>query len=186
MQKYLYLKKLLKLEGWKRRVYFVGILTKALQKFKIRPVVVGGHALEFYTLGGYTTGDIDLVIPGLPKEIDKILKDFGFEKIGRHWDSEEFDIAVEVPASTLDGDYERILKANIEGLKVYFIGIEDLIIDRLNAYVFWKSEEDGLWAENLMRIHKSKVDWKYLRKRCQEENTLPAFQRLRRKIWKKR
>ena len=70
MQKYL--KKLLKLEGWKRKMYFVGILTKALEKFKIRPVVVGGHALEFYTLGGYATGDIDLVCPGLPKEIDNI------------------------------------------------------------------------------------------------------------------
>ena len=43
----------------KRRVAFIGILTKELKNNdKFPPVIVGGEALEIYTQGNYTTGDI--------------------------------------------------------------------------------------------------------------------------------
>ncbi|MCM8821052.1 MAG: UbiD family decarboxylase, partial [Candidatus Omnitrophica bacterium] len=57
--------------NFKQRLYFVGILTKYLKVKKIRPIVVGGHAVEFYTLGSYTTGDIDIVSEG-QAEIESI------------------------------------------------------------------------------------------------------------------
>jgi hypothetical protein len=84
---------------FKRRLYFAGVLTKYLSKKKIRPVVVGGHAVEFYTLGSYTTGDID----------------------------------------------------------------------RLNAYVWWKSESDGEWAERILKIKFPEIDMGYLRKMAKRE-----------------
>ncbi len=44
-----------------RRLTFVGLLTRGVEALGWpAPVVVGGHAVEFYTAGGYTTVDIDL------------------------------------------------------------------------------------------------------------------------------
>lgn len=61
-------KKLRRIDNdFKRRLYFAGILTKYPGKKKIMPVIVGGHAVEFYTLGSYTTGDIDIVSGGQPE-----------------------------------------------------------------------------------------------------------------------
>ena len=40
----------------------IAVLTEDLEPEGIRPILVGGVALEFYTLGGYATKDIDLVV----------------------------------------------------------------------------------------------------------------------------
>ena len=37
-----------------------GVISNAFKPFGVIPVVVGGSAVEFYTLGNYTTRDIDL------------------------------------------------------------------------------------------------------------------------------
>lgn len=50
-------------EPMKRRVAFLGFLTEELRKNNMfLPVLVGGEALEIYTQGNYTTGDIDIII----------------------------------------------------------------------------------------------------------------------------
>jgi len=46
----------------KKSLLFLGILTEAIKSEGIKPVLVGGRALEFYTLGGYATKDIDVAI----------------------------------------------------------------------------------------------------------------------------
>lgn len=46
-----------------RHIRIVLVIKKALADFMIEPVLVGGGAVEFYTMGAYTTGDIDLVAP---------------------------------------------------------------------------------------------------------------------------
>jgi len=76
------------LEG---RLRFVAWLTRALAPHGVRPIVVGGHALEFYTLGGYATGDIDLVCADL-EPVRQVLERAGFRRIGRHWYREDVDI----------------------------------------------------------------------------------------------
>jgi hypothetical protein len=48
----------------KKSLKAVAILTELLKERGIKPILVGGRALEFYTLGGYATKDIDLVING--------------------------------------------------------------------------------------------------------------------------
>ncbi|MEW6089033.1 MAG: DUF6036 family nucleotidyltransferase [bacterium] len=165
-------------DPFKRQLYVIGILTKILEKFNVRPVVVGGFALEFYTTGGYNTGDIDLVFAdyGL---LSKIMVDLGFERVGRHWISKELDVFIEAPGSNLtEGEKGHLSRVEIDDLHVYLIGIEDLIVDRMNAYVHWKSQDDGYWVKELLSIHKGKFDRKYLNKRCKEEKTLEAFKKL--------
>ena len=53
------------------------------------------------------------------------------------------------------------------------IGIEDLIIDRLNACKHWKSEIDCEMAELLIMRYGKELDWDYLEKKAQKpENDL--------------
>ena len=58
----------------KRRLLFMGWLTAELKAYEIEPILVGGNALEFYTLGAYATVDIDLVCP-YPEKVDELLQD---------------------------------------------------------------------------------------------------------------
>jgi hypothetical protein len=50
-----------KQDSVKRRLGVVAILTEALKKYAIRPVIVGGFAVELWTMGKYATLDIDLI-----------------------------------------------------------------------------------------------------------------------------
>lgn len=163
---------------FERRLYLAALLTSALEPRGIRPIVVGGNALEFYTLGGYATGDLDLVVSAV-EPVDLLLRSWGFERLGRHWYSESLDLAVEIPGDSLAGDLARLTVVEVEGLVAYVIGIEDLVIDRLSAYVHWRSEEDGRWAQELLTLHGSTVDWDYLAVRGREARVLEALERVR-------
>ena len=45
------------------------------------------------------------------------------------------------------------------------IGIEDLLIDRLRAWVHWNSDEDGRWTRRLALLYSDRIDWRYVRER---------------------
>ncbi len=153
-------------------LYVAGIISSALKTVGIEPIVVGGFAVEFYTLGSYTTHDIDLVI-GKHQEADKIFKKLGFTKEGRHWYHEETDIAVESPASVLeDADYDKVTEVKAEEFTVYLIGIEDLILDRLRAAVYWKSVDDLESAKDLLINNKQQINFDYLKEKAAEETKI--------------
>lgn len=165
-----------------KRLLFIGLLNKELEPENIKPIIVGGNAVEFYTAGGYATYDIDVIAPSEP--LDKVLKKWGFDKVGRHWISEELDIVIEAPSFALDKEEQRekLYEVEIDNLKVYILGIEDLIIDRLNAYVHWKSQDDGIWAKELMVLHSEEIDWDYLEKRAKEEKVEAALAELKEEL----
>lgn len=150
-------------------LHIMATITKELSKYGIKPIIVGGTAVEFYTTGGYTTVDIDIV--GARHDIiAKVLESCGFIKtIGRHWYNEKYDIAIEIPDNVLDGSIDKVLEVDIDGEKVYIIGIEDIIIDRLCAYKFWDSKDDGMWAKSMLNIHWDEIDFDYLHKAASEK-----------------
>ena len=156
--------------------------TKALEFHKVRPVITGGQAVEFYTTGGYSTGDIDLICSNrdLPGDY---LETAGFQKKGRYWHHSELDLFVEIPGSSLtQGEEEHLNCVELEECRIYFIGQEDMILDRLNAYVHWKSDEDGRWAKELLALYQKDLDWNYLQKRALEEKTSQALEKLKNEI----
>ena len=53
-----------------------------------------------------------------------------------------------------------------EGLRCTIIGIEDLIIDRLNACKHWKSEIDCEMATLLVNRYVAELDWTYLERKA--------------------
>jgi len=60
--------------------------------------------------------------------------------------------------------------------------VEDLIIDRLNAYVHWNSLDEANWIKELMLINNDKIDWGYIEKRSNEEKTNKEFLKLKAEI----
>jgi hypothetical protein len=130
-------------------------------------VIVGGHAVEFYTAGGYATVVIDVVSASEP--LDEILGSWGFERRGRHWVREDLGLVVEAPSSRLaPGQPDRLTAVRVAGSTAYVLGLEDVIVDRLAACVHWSSENDCRWAEVLTTAHEDDLDVDYLRRRATE------------------
>jgi len=159
----------------KKRATFVAFLTREFKRRGAKePVVVGGLALEIYTQGSYTTGDIDLKSE---KEIlEEILIKWGFNKKGRVWFNENLDIYIDWLGSSLEEGIEAEKRLNTviidKDLELKVISIEDLIIDRLKAYKWWKDRDGFMWARILCEIKKSlddHLDKDYLKTRAKEE-----------------
>ena len=160
-------------DPFKRRLYVLAVATWMLAQEKSRnlPILVGGAAEEFYSLGGYATYDMDVVL-GDRDRFGALLLELGFSKCPgeRHWYHEGLNIAIEVPDSVLAGSTGRIATVDVEGLNVYVIGIEDLIMDRLRVCVYRQSESDCEWASRLMAMHIESIDWDYLEELAEKEN----------------
>ncbi|SDC27440.1 MULTISPECIES: DUF6036 family nucleotidyltransferase [unclassified Candidatus Frackibacter] len=167
-----------------KRIEIIAIITEAMKDIGVKPVIVGGHAVEFYTSGGYATMDIDMLCTCSIYEVNSILKSLGFDKEGKYWvlTDENIDIAIEVPSGPLAGDSDRLTKVEInEGLNAYFIGIEDIIIDRLNRYKHWGEYSDEEWIIGMIILNHEEIDWEYVYKRAEEERTLEEIQEFRKK-----
>ena len=168
-------------EPLRRRLWAVAVMAEALRPHGVRPILVGGSAIEFYTFGGYATADVDLVA-GDRRLLARVLERFGFLREGRFWYREDLDLIVECPDEVLAGDLERVLEVEIEGLICPVIGIEDLIVDRLNGYVHWRWEDDRRWVRQLIDSHREDIDWPYLRERVRVEATHNALDEIVREI----
>ena len=153
----------------RRRLLALGLLTRQLAEHDIVPILVGGGALEFYTAGGYATTDMDLALPTC-KEVGEAFRALGFEREGRYWHHAELDLLFEAPApAELPGEDAPRTETEIGGLRVVVIGIEDLLINRLRAWVHWRSDEDGRWARRLALLYSDRIDWPYLLERTAKD-----------------
>jgi hypothetical protein len=168
----------------KRRALFIGILTDEIKKRGGRgPIIVGGIALEIYTQGSYTTGDID--IKASKEILETILREWQFIKKGRVWFNEELDIYIDWLGARLDEGKEAEERVNSvivgDGFEIKVISIEDLIIDRLNACKWWKDEDSLMWAKVLLKVKivmGESIDKEYLRKRASEEKIEELLEQL--------
>jgi hypothetical protein len=167
-----------------RQLLMTGLITRRLaDKGKPAPVLIGGLALSYYTREVYFTADIDLAYADR-EALDEVLRELGFAKKGRYWVHQGLDIAVEAPASGLAGEEAQRETVELDaGLSCVIIGLEDLIIDRLNACKHWKSEVDCEMTELLIARYGKEIDWVYLEKRAAlpENDTLAELRALKSK-----
>jgi hypothetical protein len=170
------LKQLLSIENEsRRRAFFIALLSKEMARHGAeRPIVVGGEAVELYTQGRYTTGDID--IKGPKETLEAVLLDWGFVKEGRAWASREYDLYIDWLGGSLDEGAEAERRTNIiaiaSGLEVRVISFEDLIVDRLCAAKYWNDSDSLMWAKILLEIlmRTDGGDIAYLIRRAENEN----------------
>jgi len=67
-----------------KKLLIVGELTRRLAPEGIRPIIVGGTAVEIYSAGEYQTYDVDLVVAPRERAI-QVLEAMGFQRMGRVW-----------------------------------------------------------------------------------------------------
>ncbi len=159
----------------KKRAMFIAILSKrVVDQGAEMPIVVGGEALEIYTQGNYTTGDID--VKSSYNEMEIALFEMGFRKRGRAFYSEKLDIYIDWLGATLEEGAEAERRTAIIEIDqdrfIRLISIEDLIIDRLNAAKWWKDSDSRMWAGVLAKIKEAtggSLDMEYLRRRAMAE-----------------
>ena len=127
-----------------------------------KPILVGGGAVELYTGGAYRTGDLDFV-GTCGADVARQLEQAGFRRRGRLWIQDEHEIVLEFPSSEL-GQGETSALIEVGPYTVVVIGLEELIVDRLASWQFWRSEIDGINAYLLVRVAGRDVDRDRLRR----------------------
>jgi len=169
----------------KKQLLMVALITRLLEEAgKPTPVIIGGCALAYYSREIYFTADIDLAY-GDREALDQVLKSIGFRRQGRYWVHEGLKLAVEAPASNLAGDDAPVETVELgEGLRCTIIGIEDLIVDRLNACKHWKSEIDCEMAVLLVNRYVADLDWTYLERKAAfpENDTVKELRDMKGKV----
>ncbi|SKA03581.1 DUF6036 family nucleotidyltransferase [Selenihalanaerobacter shriftii] len=163
-----------------KKIGIIAVITKVLEELNVKPVIVGGQAVEFYTVGGYTTMDIDLVCAASVSAIDELLKPLGFKKNHKYWELPGTGIVVETPSSYLEGSWEKVAEVEIDnGLIAYIIGIEDIIIDRLNRYKYWQVHSDQEWIIGMLAMNHDDIDWDYLFEEAKKARVLKELDRFK-------
>lgn len=140
------------------------ILTELVESEQVgaKPIIVGGLSVEIYTASDYTTRDIDFVTSSSTLFAERLLK-VGFKKEGRIYFMEELELVVDVVANFLEGDYNRVQKLPIDMdgrlSYVFLISVEDIILDRLDAF---ENEDTRYWGLELLTRWYDEVDLDYL------------------------
>lgn len=163
-------------EGPSRTAAVVSWIQSLYQNEDDAPVLVGGAAVELYTAGAYTTGDVDFVGHVQPV-VARTLESAGFERHGRHWIHESAQEFVEFPGSSLDPE-EVATWVVLGGQRVRIISAEDLLVDRLGAWEYWRSSVDGANAYLLWKAQEERIDQSRLERRVTQAGWRKAYRAL--------
>jgi hypothetical protein len=151
----------------RRKMLLLGYVTDRLDRKSQSIYLVGGQAVETYTAGQFTTGDIDITSTDR-KTTGEILGRIGFKQEGMVWINEALSMAVHI-VDKIPNRTEKTRLIHVGPYTVRVVGVEDLIVDRLAAAKLWKSERDAEQARALYDAFAKQIDMKYLRKRSAEE-----------------
>lgn len=141
-----------------------------------RPVLVGGGAVEIYTLGAINTGDFDLITAS-QGIFETILQEQGFVrpsgpgKATRGWVHPDLKLGFEIVSSTLlDGqaDRARVRPVIVAGGTIEVISVEDMIADRMGQYASGTARDMLAQASALYRLSEA-LDLDYMEKRIRYE-----------------
>ncbi|WP_088185450.1 hypothetical protein [Sphingobium sp. Z007] len=141
------------------------------------PILVGGAAVEIYTLGAINTGDFDIVT-GAQSAFEAVLQHHGFirpvgsGKATRGWIHPILQLGFEIVSSTLlDGQAERNrvrpIRVADKGI-IHVIAVEDMIADRMGQYASGTARDMLQQARTLASLSE-KLDLDYMERRIRYE-----------------
>jgi len=164
----------------RKKTLLLAYLFGRLSKQGVESCLVGGEAVELYTAGQFMTGDIDITTSD-ESAAEKLFVRLGFKREGMIWLNEELRIAVQIVAR-YPSRTEKVRSIEVGGVNIKVVGVEDLIVDRLVAAKFWRSNTklDTEQAAVLLYNFKKSIDLEYLRKRVSEERVEDFFQDIQR------
>lgn len=159
---------------FKRKFLLAGYITKRLGEQGVKVYVVGGEAVELYTVGKARTGDIDIIATDKEKLI-ALLKELGFKQEGMIWLNTNLGIAIHVVGDSYSGDTDRVKKLRIGEYIVTVPSVEELIINRLVAAKFWKGNTQAELEQAAMLLASEKygtprIDREYLKRLAEREH----------------
>jgi hypothetical protein len=142
------------------------------------PVLVGGAAVEIYSLSTINTGDFD-ISTGAQDAFEEELQRHGFIRPSgaglatRGWIHPDFKLGFEVVSSTLlDGMAERerveLLNFDPDG-EVAVLAVEDIIADRMGQFASGSANEMREQARRLFVLH-NQADFDYMERRIRYES----------------
>jgi hypothetical protein len=152
----------------RKKMLLLGYISERMSKRNASVFLVGGQAVETYTGGVFTTGDIDITTTDT-KGTEALLEKLGFAKEGMIWVSVRLGLAVHLVASYPRRSI-RHRTFEVGGYLVKVVGVEDLVVDRLSAAKFWKSERDAEQANALLNVFRDSIDERYLEELARAEN----------------
>ena len=157
----------------KSKMLLLRYVTDRLEKKSQSVVLVGGQAVETYTGGEFTTGDIDITTSD-KKTTEQILTSIGFQRIGMIWLNEQIGIAIHI-VGMFPRNLAKTRTIEVGPYDVRLVGVEDLIIDRLAAAKVWNRPSDIEQAKILFANFKKQLDMDYLTKRASDEHVLEVL-----------
>ena len=144
----------------------------------LAPVLVGGAAVEIYSLSAINTGDFDIctaVQDVFEDELQRhgFIRPSGPGKATRGWIHPELQLGFEVVCdSLLDGMPERerveLLDLAPDG-EVAVIAVEDIIADRMGQFASGTADDMREQAKRLFVLH-NQADIDYMEKRIRYES----------------
>lgn len=183
-----HLKEISQLDETRKKITLAAFLSKLFKEEGVSLVVVGGAAVQYYTLSEFVTHDLDAILSGDTKEIiEKVMYGLGFKRttMYRHFEHPSFDFVVEFPPSPVEVAGRIIEKMNIvktqEG-EVRVVRVEDLIMDRITAGVEWKDEASLDQAKLMYAKHHGFIDDAYLTQFAKEEGYSKTLKEVRKVI----
>ncbi len=175
------LKKISQLDETRQKITLAAFLTRLFEEKGVSLAVVGGAAVQYYTLSEFVTHDLDAVLSGDTKEIiEEVMYGLGFKRttMYRHFEHPSFDFVVEFPPSPVEVASRVITKMNsvktTEG-EARVICVEDIIMDRITAAVEWKDQASLDQAKLMYAKHSESIDENYLIQFAKEEGYLKTL-----------
>lgn len=151
-----------------RQLALAGLLSAKFRAHGVTLTVVGGAAVQYYTLAEYTTKDLDAILFADSKEIvESVMHFLGFKRTSsyRHFEHPDLPFVVEFPPSPIavGGRYiAEVNKLTFGEYEVRVIRIEDILMDRIIAGVEWRSPLHLEQAKLLWLKNRKIIDRKYL------------------------
>lgn len=170
------------------QLYVAAAISGSFEEKDIYAVLVGGTVVEYYTAGGYTTADIDMVLPPLEKrEIERVMQELGFERFEdyRHWLHPKIPVPVEFPPGPLQIGHLPIQEVNeidIGKIKLKILKVEDILLDRLIMAQEWKDLQAQAQSEMLMDAHYVEMDWPYVHRKASQIGILKLLQKVQKRV----
>lgn len=158
-----------------RMTLAAAIVSKALEDAGMRPMMVGGSAIEFYMPESYATADIDLVVERATRErLAEVFESLGFTRRDRHWVIG--DLYFEVPGLRIDDPFEEV---RIGDFPLRVVRKEIVLAERVIGYRYWKVWSYGAQAMEMIDGFGNDLDERVLRTRLAADQAEEAFELLR-------
>ena len=162
----------------RQRLYLAALLADGAAIPTDEFFVVGGSAIEIYTVGKYTSGNVDIV-SSQNERLREVLKSWGFQREGRVWTNEELGLVVDLCRYPYTGDVEKTTVVTTPYGSIRLAAIEDLLVKRLMSTKFWKEKGDFDHAKLLAIEFGDRIDWDYVEEFARREDVSDLLALLR-------